>query len=270
YSGETLLLRSTRKMSLTPAGERHLAVWRDVLTKLRQSLPSDSNRALEGEIVLTAPELFGRLKVMPILEAFIRQHTRIAARVLLLNRYVNLVGEGVDLAVRLDPLPDSSLSAVRVGEVGTLLCASPEYLEKAGSPSTPLDLVRHECIGLNAAGDGELWSFGAANGQRKLARSVRVPTRLSVNSAAASLDAALRGGGIIQARSYQVADHVAAGRLVRLLPEYESPPSPVHLVFPPNRARNGAVRALIDHAVPALKRELHALGAMTPLPGAGS
>lgn len=258
HAGESLLLRSTRKLSLTAAGDRHLSVWREVLAKLREIEPEHGVSSLSGSIVLTAPELFGRLKVMPLLEAFLADHPRIAARVLLVNRLVNLIGEGVDLAVRLAPLPDSTLTAIKVGEERGLLCASPDYLARAGSPASLGELERHQCIGLNAEGDGELWAFDTETGRGTRTRSVRVHTRLSVNSAAAAIDAALRGHGIIQARSYQVTDHVAAGRLVRLLPNYESPPVPAHILFSPDRARNRAVRALIEKLALHLKRELPA------------
>lgn len=256
YAGETLLLRSTRKLSLTAAGDRHLAVWRDVLTRLRETEPKGSAGVLQGSIVLTAPELFGRLKVMPILETFLRSHPRVTARVLLVNRVVDLVGEGVDLAIRLAPLPDSTMMAIKVGEVRTLLCASPEYLSRAGWPATPHDLARHDCIGLNAEGHGELWSFGMTPEHGTRVRSVRVDTRLSVNNAAAAIDAALRGHGLIRARSYQVAEAISANRLNRLLPLFEPPPTPVNLVFHPDRADRGALRTFLEHAVPALKREL--------------
>lgn len=264
YTGETLLLRSTRKLSLTAAGDRHIAIWRDVLTKLREIAPANAGAPLQGGIVLTAPELFGRLKVMPLLETFLQCHPKVAARVLLLNRVVNLVGEGVDLAVRLAPLPDSTLTAIKVGEVRTLLCASPDYLEREGSPTTPNELENHDCTGLNAEGDGELWPFGMATEQGMRVRSVRVYTRLSINNAAAAIDAALRGHGIIRARSYQVAEHIAAGRLVCLLRDFEPPPTPVQLVFLPDRARRGVVRAFIEHVVPTLKRELLEIESIVP------
>lgn len=145
HAGESLLLRSTRKLSLTAAGDRHLSVWREVLAKLCKVKPEGSGASLHGNIVLTAPELFGRLKVMPLLETFLADHPQIAARVLLVNRLVNLVGEGVDLAVRLAPLRDSTLTAIKIGDVRTLLCASPDYLARAGSPTGLGDLERHSC-----------------------------------------------------------------------------------------------------------------------------
>lgn len=250
-AGEPLLLRSTRRLHVTPSGERHLAVWRDVLAQLRGIASDQTGDGLSGRIVLTAPELFGRLKVMPVVETFLTKHPGVSARVLLLNRLVDLIGEGVDVAVRLAPLPDSTLHAVRLGEVRTLLCAAPDYLGRRGAPATPADLESHACIGLNADGDRELWSFATPAGR---ARSVSVRTRLSVNNAGAAIDAALRGQGIVRVRSYQVGEHLARGHLVRLLPEAEPAPTPVQLVFHPERARRGALRAFIDHVTPALRR----------------
>lgn len=258
-AGETLLLRSTRKLSLTSAGERHVAIWREVLAKLDELAAKDAGHPIQGEIVLTAPELFGRTTVMPLLESFLREHPQISARVLMLNRIVNLIGEGVDLAIRLAPLPDSTLTAVKVGTVRTMLCASPTYLAAAGTPITLKDLEQHDCIGLNAEGNGELWAFATPGERGGRTRSIRVRTRLSVNSAAASIDAALRGGGLIRARSYQVADHIKAGRLIRLLVDHEVPPVPVQVVLPAKRARKAHVRAFIDHIVPVLRRELEAI-----------
>lgn len=258
-AGETLLLRSTRKLSLTPAGDRHVAIWREVLAKLGELAAEEAGNPLQGEIVLTAPELFGRATVMPLVESFLRKHSLISARVLVLNRIVNLIGEGIDVAIRLAPMPDSTLTAVKVGTVRTMLCASPTYLAAAGAPTTLKDLEQHDCIGLNAESDGELWAFSTPTERGGRTRSVRVRTRLSVNSAAASIDAALRGGGLIRARSYQVAAHIKTGHLVRLLADHEAPPIPVHVVFPSERARKAAVRAFIDHIVPALRRELAAI-----------
>src|SRR5690606_1201734 len=157
FAGTTLLLRSTRRLSLTPAGERHVATWREVLLKLGEVEPEKLGAPLRGSIVWTAPELFGRLKVMPVVATFLQAHPKVTVRALLLNRLVNLIGEGVDLAIRLAPLPDSALMTTKVGQVRILFCASPEYLAERGSPETLRDLARHDCIGLNAESDAELW-----------------------------------------------------------------------------------------------------------------
>jgi DNA-binding transcriptional LysR family regulator len=261
-AGEALLLRSTRHLSLTSVGHRHVRIWREVLAKLKELEPSGETGPLQGSIVLTAPELFGRLKVMPVLEHFLRENPLVSARVLLVNRVVDLIGEGIDLAIRLAPLADTTLIAVKLGEVRTLVCATPEYLSRAGSPATPQDLSLHNCIGLNAEGDGELWqfAFGVQRGGRL--RSFRVPTRLSLNNAGAAIDAAQRGQGIVRARSYQVADDIASGHLAAVLGKYEPPPQPAHLVFHSERGRSGPLRAFIDFAVPALRSELRQISSV--------
>jgi DNA-binding transcriptional LysR family regulator len=247
---------STRKLSLTAAGERHLAVWREVLRMIGELAPEGTGAPVQGRVVLTAPELFGRIAVMPLVETFLQEHPLVSARVLLVNRVVSLIGEGIDLAVRLAPLADSSLSTIRIGEVRTLLCASPGYMDTARPLTTPADLEHHACIGLEVEADGERWAFASPDGSTRQRRSARVQPRLSVNNAAAAIDASLRGRGLIHARSYQVADAIAAGQLRRLLPEWEEPATPAHLLFPAERAAKGVVRALIDHLVPKLRHLL--------------
>lgn len=259
-AGETLLLRSTRRLSLTSAGDRHAAVWRSVLAQLDEIEPSATAGPLRGGIVLTAPELFGRLKVLPVLERFMRQQPLVSARVLLVNRMIDLLGEGIDIAVRLATLPDSTMTAIRLGEIRTLICASPAYLARAGRPVDPRDLAGHDCIGLNAGGDGELWPFASSDEKNGRAQSIRVGTRLSLNNAGAAIDAALRGHGLVRVRAYQVAADVAAGRLTTVLEAFEPRPEPAHLIFHPDRAKRGPVRAFVDHAVPALRAELRAIG----------
>jgi len=265
-TGETLLLRSTRRLRLTPAGDRHLVVWRDVLTRLGETEHATTNGPLNGRIVLTAPELFGRLKVLPVLESFLQQQPLISARILMVNRLVDLVAEGVDLAIRLAPLPDSTLTAIKLGELRVLVCAAPQYLARAGLPTSPQDLTEHDCLGLNVAGDGELWPFRTANVSGSRVRSIRVQTRLSMNNANAAIDAALRGQGLVRARSYQVAAYLAEGRLVQVLSDFETPPEPAHLVFHPDRGKLPSLRAFVDHAVPALRDELQRIRQMVALP----
>ncbi|MCM8732511.1 LysR family transcriptional regulator [Hephaestia sp. GCM10023244] len=260
----TLLLRSTRRLSLTPAGAQHVATWREVLLKLDDIGAERDDTALGGEVVFTASELFGRLAVMPVVEQFMQKHPEISVRAILDNRIVSLVGEGVDVAIRLAHLPDSTLTAIRIGQVRVVYCASPEYLEVHGRPEVVRDLERHMCIGLSADSDAELWPFRAAAEHKGSGRSVRVQTRLSVSNQAAVIDAALRGQGIICAQSYQVVDHLVAGRLVSVLAEVSPAPVPAHVVFQANRAKRGARRAFIEHIVTDLKRELQRIEARLP------
>jgi DNA-binding transcriptional LysR family regulator len=162
-------------------------------------------------------------------------------------------------AVRLAPLSDSGLAAVKLGEVRRLACASPAYLARAGRPKVPADLADHDCIGLNESGDRELWPFMYRNGARARARSMQVRTRIALNSAGAALDAAVHGQGICRPLSYQAASHLADGQLVPLLVEFEPAPVPVHLVFHPHPRPGGAIRAFVDYAAPILRDELASL-----------
>ncbi len=266
-SGDRLLHRSARLLRLTESGERHVAVYRAILAELAAvEKPVKGEDGVEGTLTITAPELFGRLKVMPIVDNFLAQHPTVRVRILLLNRVVNLIDEGVDVAVRLAPLPDSAVRAVGVGELRKPLCASPAYVQKFGLPARPADLELHTCIGMEG-NDRELWRFIDRSSSRSRAVSVAIQPRIVLNSAGAAVDAAVRGSGVCQTLSYQVVDHVAAGRLVLVLPAFEPKTVPVHLVFHSVPRRNAALRAFIDHAVPSLRHELIQIGSRMP-PGA--
>lgn len=266
--GERLLHRTARRMQLTDAGREQLAIYRVVLSELTVSGLIDGHRkkpttpVLEGHLGLTAPELFGTLYVVPVLGEFMALHAGVQVRALLLNRLVNLVEEGIDVAVRLAPLPDSGLVAVKVGEVRRVACAAPAYLARAGVPELPSDLVHHACIGTDDARERELWRFDRPRPTGKsgagTALSVGIQPSISLNNAGAALDMALRGGGVYRGFSYQVAQHLVEGRLVSVLDDYEPQPTPVHLVFHPIPARSTILRAFIDFAAPRLRHALSA------------
>lgn len=254
--GERLLHRSARTLKLTDSGERQLAVFRNVLAELEEAQkPADDESRMEGVLTITAPELFGRLKLMPIVESFVAAHPEVRMRVWLLNRVVNLIDEGVDAAVRIAQLPDSSVKAVGIGELRKMLCASPAYIERSGSPTHPRDLERHACIGADGH-DRELWRFLDRSSPRGKAFSVPVEPNLVLNSAGAAVDAATRGSGIAQALSYQIVDAVVERRLLSVLSSFEPKPVPAHLVFHTVPRHNAALRAFIDHAVPLLRQAL--------------
>lgn len=255
--GERLLHRSARRLRLTEAGERRLAVYRAVLAELGEAEEGAKGERVDGVVGVTAPELFGRMHVMPVIETFLAAHPAARARALLLNRMVDFVEEGVDVAVRLAPLPDSGVLATRLGEVRRLICAAPSYVSSAGAPESPAALQRHACIGEEEGEAVALWRF--ADPRRAKTFSVAVRQRLVSNSAGASIDAAVRGHGVCRALSYQVAEHVAEGRLVILLSPFEPEPLPVSLVFHPVPRRNLTLRAFIDHAAPRLREELAAI-----------
>ncbi|MGA0532804.1 LysR family transcriptional regulator [Hansschlegelia sp. KR7-227] len=253
--GERLVHRNARRLRLTEAGERRLAVYRLVLAEL-ETAEAGAGETIDGLIGVTAPELFGRLHVMPVIESFLAAHPAARARVLLLNRMVDLVEEGLDVAVRLAPLPDSGIVATRLGEVRNLVCASPSYVERAGAPATPHDLQGHACIGEQEGDARALWRFKDPAARRAKRFSVPIAPRLALNSAGAAIDAAVRGHGVCNPLSYQVAGHIAAGRLTMLLDAYEPEPTPVSLVFHPVPRRNVTLRAFIDHATPRLREDL--------------
>lgn len=252
-AGVRLVERTTRRFAITEAGARHLETYRHVLEELASLDTRSGDVDIRGGVVITAPELFGRMKVMPVVDSFLAAYPHTQVRLLLLNRMVDLVGEGVDVAIRLADLPDSSMTAIRVGAVRRLTCAAPSYLGERASPQHPCDLTDHSCIGLNEAGAQELWRYREGTSARR-ARSVRVTCRLALNSAGAAIEAAERGMGIVRPLSYQVERQIADGSLLVLLDEYEPEPIPVHLVFQPRRFEGGAVRAFIDHAVLQLRQ----------------
>jgi DNA-binding transcriptional LysR family regulator len=254
--GTPLLVRTTRSLRLTDAGECYLEVARRVLNELEQAERLTTAVASEpqGLLSVTAPVAFGALHVQPVLSEFLGEFPKVQARLLLLDRVVNLLEEGMDLAVRLGQLPDSSLVAVTLGSVRHVVVASPSYLQQHGRPKRPSDLASHRCIVATALAPQDSWSFGARAGGRP--RRVRIRPVLSVNVVDAAIRAALGGLGITSVLSYQVAEQLAQGTLVRLLTTFEPAPVPVQLVYSAASARTAKIRAFVEFGVPRLKAVL--------------
>jgi DNA-binding transcriptional LysR family regulator len=257
HFGVRLLQRTTRSVRVTEAGHRFLEASRRILADVEDTdrLMSGERATPKGTLVVTAPLLFGRLKVLPQVDAYLRTYPDVQVQLLLLDRVVNLIDEGVDVAVRIGHLPESNLVAVTVGDVRRVVCASPEYL--AGKPPLrePSDLRDHDCIAMSHLTPNEGWSF-AAGPNTEGTRQVRIRPRLTVNSAEAAIASCLRARGVIYLLSYQVADELASGRLKRLLQTFELPPVPVQVVFPEARMAAAKTRAFLDALVPALRSEL--------------
>lgn len=240
--GVLLLRRSTRAVALTPEGTTYLQRCAHALAEL-----DDAARDLRGEesepqgdLIVTAPVVFGRMHVLPVALALMRRHPRLTIRLTLQDRLVRLVEEGVDVALRIAELPDSALHAVRVAEVRRVLVASPAYLAAHGTPADPAALQAHtQLVFDNFAAQGE-WRFGPEGRP-----AIRLTPRLLTNDVESVVAAALDGMGIARALSYQVAGHVAAGRLAYVLPEFEPPPVPVQLVFQASRARAPKLRVFV-------------------------
>jgi DNA-binding transcriptional LysR family regulator len=254
--GMKLLHRSTRALRLTEFGKNYLTTCREVLRTLDAA---ERGAAVEQEepsglLTITAPLMFGQLHLRPVLDAFLDANPSVQARFLLLDRVVNLVDEGIDIAVRLAHLPDSTLVATRLGDVRRVLCASPAYLAQHGVPETASSLREHQCIMERDGAETEIWRFAAGPGRRLLPITIR--PRLVVNSAAAAVASAIEGHGITRVMSYQAAEAVAVGKLIVLLAQNEPPPVPVSLILPPGGARTANQRSFVDFAIVPLRKAL--------------
>jgi DNA-binding transcriptional LysR family regulator len=236
--------RTTRRLTATEAGRTLAGQARAVLAGYAEAVRDASEAPLRGTVRVMAPVVFGRRHVTPLIIAFLGAHPAVAVDLVLADRNLDLVEEGLDAAVRIGPLADSSLVARRVGEVWRVLVASPGYLAARGTPRTPGDLARHDAIFSSSRPVPVEWRF--PDGAR--GRLVRLAPRLLVNEVEAALVAARMDRGIAMALYYQVADDLAAGVLVRLLPGHEPPPLPVQLVVPSGRHMAPRVREFLDHA----------------------
>lgn len=240
--GTSLFHRSTRAVVLTDAGAAFLDQARRILADLAGAEREirGAEAVPRGQLHLTAPVMFGRLHVLPVVGALMAEHRELSARMMLIDRNVRIVEEGIDVAVRIGPLADSGLKAVRVGRVRQMLVASPAYLARRGAPAAVADLAGHDLIGTMGPRSTNEWQF--ANGRWRLG----TPPRLIVNTVDGVLAAAEAGLGIANLLSYQLAEAVDAGRLISLLADEQPPALPVHLLFEPSRARLPAVRLFVE------------------------
>lgn len=248
--GARLLERTTRSVRATEAGARFLEHARRLLAEVEAAERDAAglHEAPRGELAVTAPVVFGRLHVLPVVLGFLDRWPEVAARLALLDRPVSLVEEGFDVAVRIGRLPDSSLIAVRVGAINRIVCASPAYLAAHGTPATPADLKAHSCIAFTGTTPTQEWAFADT--------SVRVRPRLVVDNAEAAVDAARAGLGVACVLGYQAAADLRAGRLIAVLEGFEPEARPVHLLYPAGRPPAAKVRAFMEVAVARLREVL--------------
>ncbi len=249
--GARLLHRTTRQMQLTEAGERYLSDCRRLLAEIDEADRAAAGVHAEprGQLLVTASVLFGRLHVAPALFGLLALHRQLTVRTLFVDRVVNLSEEGVDLAVRIGELPDSSLRAVGVGHVRRVLVAAPAYLAEHGRPVALADLANHATIGFTGLSVPNDWRF-QVDGQQ---RQVPVSPQLITQSADVALDAAVADLGLVRLLSYQADAAVRDGRLEILLPAFEPPPLPVHVLHHEGQRVSAKVRAGFDHLVAALR-----------------
>ncbi len=206
--GVRLITRTTRSLTLTEPGRDYLASCRAILEALdvAEGRLAGQEGEPKGELALTAPVVFGRLHVLPIVVEFLKKFPSVTARLVLLDRVVDLIEEGLDVSLRIGSLPDSSQIAKRVGAIRHVTCAGPGYLKARGKPQSPRDLLQHDCIGFTALGGADRWTFGGPKRER-----ISVRPRLLVNTAEAAIDAAIAGLGVTRVLSYQVATQAERG-----------------------------------------------------------
>ena len=258
HLGTRLLHRSSRSLALTDAGRTYVDACRRILDEVGEAerAAAGEYRAPKGELVVTAPIVFGRLHVLPMVAEFLVTYPDIDIRLQLADRVLSLDEERVDVAVRIGALPDSSLIATPVGATRRVVCASPAYFAARGTPQRPADLAAHDCITFDGLGAPDAWTLLV----RKRTVTVPIHSRLLVNAADAAIDAAIAGLGVTRALSYQVADALAAGTLALALEGYEPPPWPVSLVHAGPRAVPQKLRAFLDFAAPRLSARISSGG----------
>ena len=256
HLGARLLNRSTRRLALTDAGHAYEQACRRILDDVEgaERAAAGEYDTPRGELAITAPIVFGRLHVLPVVTDFLRVNAEVDVRLALGDRVAHLMDEHVDVAVRIGALPDSRLNAIGLGSLRAIVCASPAYLKAHGTPRTPADLQQHRCITFEATFPSP-WRF--ADG------AVFAPARprLVVNTAEVAVDAAIAGLGVTRVLSYQADAALRGKQLRRLLARFEPAPVPVHLVFDGQQRVTSKLRAFLDHAAPRLRERLAALRA---------
>lgn len=253
-----LLLRTSRRLELTDAGRSYVAACREILAAVDQAERTAAGEyaAPRGEIVVTAPIVFGRLHMLPVIVDFLEAYPDIDVRLVLTDRVAHFIEDHIDVALRIGALPDSSLIATRLGAVRRIVCASPAYLKRGRSaPKRPNDLEGHACITFEGLMSPTIWRFPSGKDET----SVAIKSRLVVNTAEAAIDAAVAGLGVTRVLSYQVADALHARALKILLADFEPEPSPVNLVYAGQGMLPIKTRAFIDFAAERLR---HSLGSM--------
>lgn len=248
--GAQLFTRTTRVVRVTDAGERYADDCRRILAEVEEADESAGgiHRTPRGRLSVTAPAMFGGMHVTPIAVEYLRRHPETSVACWFIDRLVNMVDEGADIAIRIGDLPDSSATAVQVGSVRRVICASPAYLKKHGVPRTPSDLAAHTIV-VNRLSSSAEWRLV----ERGTPRSVRLTPRLMTTTNDASIEGALAGFGITRVLSYQVIEHVRQRRLKLVLEDCEPPPWPVHVMYREGRRAASKVRAFVDLAIERLR-----------------
>jgi len=248
--GARLFTRTTRKVRLTEVGQAYLEDARHILSQMQAADDAAKGAATNpvGKLRITCSNEFGRIYVAPILTEFLDSHPAVRAEVLMVDRIVSMVEEGFDLAVRIGELPSSDLTAVRVGQVRRIVCATPGYFEENGTPQTPSDLSNHQIVSAAPVSPTTEWRFG-----KDMNEIVLIKPRLTVSSVATAISVAKRNWGICRLLSYQVGPDLQSGNLKLALEDFEPNPLPIHLVHVEGRRAPAKIRAFIDLAKDRLR-----------------
>jgi len=252
--GTRLLARTTRSVKLTEAGAQYFADCQRLLADLSEAEASAAGAYGKptGTLTVTTSAMFGTMFVLPLMTEYLDLYPDVIGRGLFVDRVVSMVDEGIDVAIRIGHLPDSGLTATRVGQVRRVICGSPIYFEKHGVPISPSDLPRHRIIASTSAWTSLEWRFGV---QKK--STVRVNPRLYCSTNEAAIAAAASGWGLTRVLSYQIAPQLEAGELRTILSDYEEEALPIHVVHPEGRHASAKVRSFIDFAVGKLRSNRH-------------
>ncbi|WP_342628007.1 LysR family transcriptional regulator [Nguyenibacter vanlangensis] len=247
----TLVIRSAKGLELTPAGRSYVAGAKAILEQLSEVERAAAGEYTEpkGDLVVTAPIMFGRLHVLPVVTRFLEAFPDVAVKLELTDRVTHFLDDQVDVALRIGDLPDSNLIATRLGSVRRVMCACPTYLATQGIPKTLEELAQHNVISFESVSAPTTWSFEAEG----VPVNATFRARLCVNTIDAAIDAALAGAGLVRAVSYQVAELVRAQRLAVVLEGFEPSPRPVHLVYDRQNRLPLKLRAFVDFVVPRLR-----------------
>ncbi|WP_149194999.1 LysR family transcriptional regulator [Luteimonas suaedae] len=249
-----LLNRSTRGLTLTDAGRDYLVACKRILEDVTEAERAAAGEFSEprGELVITAPLVMGRMHVLPVVVEFLAAYPEIDVRLIQGDRIAHLLEEHIDLAVRVGELPDSRLTATRIGAIRRVVCAHPDYFSAHGLPNVPRDLAGHRCVTFDAINSTEVWRFPVDGTE------IAVPVRstLVVNTAEAAIDAAIAGVGVTRVLSYQIEEWKRGGQLQTALREFEPPAMPASLVYTGQRRLPLKLRAFLDYATPRLRERL--------------
>jgi DNA-binding transcriptional LysR family regulator len=265
-----LLLRTTRTMALTEAGIAYVEACRRILDAVDDAEREVAGEYLEprGELVITAPMVFGRLNIVPLSAHFLQLYPDIVIRLNLADRVMNLPNEHIDLAIRVGALPDSSLMSTRLGSCRRVVCASPAYLDAHTRPQEPDDLAGHICVTFESLAAGRPWTFRPRDSSGTQCHPPK--SRLVVTTADAAISAAVEGVGVAHVLSYQIARLVREGRLEIVLQPFEPAPIPINLVYLNKAMLPAKIRKFLDIAVPSLRATLAKNDEWVSSPGIGA